>query len=114
MFRFRVWPRLTRGRTVFVGGLVGLIALSWSEGVAVIAPLVALAGVVVGHAAWELAAARGAMETALRLTEAGEESSAPAAIAPESTMPGSVMGTDGVLGLEVALAVADPGGGPIP
>jgi GT2 family glycosyltransferase len=114
MFRFRVWPWLTRGRAVVVGGLVGLIALSWSEGLAVIAPLVALAGVVVGHAALELAAARGAMDTALRLTEAREESSATAAIAPEPIKPGSVLGVDGVLGVDVALAVADRGGGAIP
>ena len=108
MYRFRVWPRPTRGRTVVVGALVCLVALSWSEGLASIAPLAALAGVALGHAAWELAAARGAMDTALRLAQSRDENWSTALVVPQPTVPEAVFGVD------VALAVADSGGGGIP
>jgi hypothetical protein len=107
MFRFHVWPRLTTGRAVVIGALVGLIALSWREGLVSIAPLAALAGVAVGHAAWELAVARGAIDTALRLARAGDENLETAVVAPE--LPAH----EGVLGVDVALAVADPSGSAI-
>ncbi len=108
MFRFRVWPRLTRGRLAAAGALVALIATSWTD-VATSAPLAALAGIIVCRSMWELGAARGVVDRALRVTGESECEEWPTtADAREPAAPESALGVD------VTLAVAEQTAGSVP
>jgi hypothetical protein len=109
MFRFRLWPRLAPSRGVAAGALASLIVISWRGGVASIAPLALLAGVLVGRAVLELGALRATADRALRVT-AGTECEE-FAIFGDRREPES--GLDGVLG-DAALAVAQQTAGSAP